>query len=438
MKMIKRMLALCTVLAVTIVMMMAITVTSHAYTEQYLATNDTWVSGDISTGDEADFYVVKLNKTGWLTVNYQGLSVGGSYVQILDENLQKITSEYQIWGSSDTNPKAHTERIMLEPGTYYVKVWSCYDYVGGYRVKASFKDAKNTEIEPNDGFETAQRLNFGTTVTGALTKQDRQDFYRIDLTAKTTIRVTYTGYLTGSNCQLYNSDLMSIDDPNLWGGAETNPLTMMHEYTLNPGTYFIKVYPNYDHQGTYKLKVIKKIMVNKISISNNQCMIPGKTFKLKATVGPSNATDKTIKWTTGDYWTASVDESTGAVTTRGVGKVKITANAQDGSNYSKTVTVIVKPKKATLYSLQNYSKKKIYFSCDYQSGATGYQVAYSTSSKFTSKTTKYKKFKDNSGYITKLTKGKKYYVKVRAYYKVNKSTTKYGAWSSKKSCKVTQ
>ncbi len=69
---------------------------------------------------------------------------------------------------------------------------------------------------------------------------------------------------------------------------------------------------------------------------------------------------------------------------------------------------------------------------------TGYEVQASTSKKFTSKTTEkvtIKKAKTTKITIKKLSKGKKYYVKVRAYKTVGK-TKVYSAWSAVKSVKV--
>lgn len=68
---------------------------------------------------------------------------------------------------------------------------------------------------------------------------------------------------------------------------------------------------------------------------------------------------------------------------------------------------------------------------------TGYEVQYSTSKKFTEKTTKSKKFKSKITKYTfnKLKSKKKYYVRIRAYKTVNKKPV-YGAWSSVKSIKV--
>lgn len=69
------------------------------------------------------------------------------------------------------------------------------------------------------------------------------------------------------------------------------------------------------------------------------------------------------------------------------------------------------------------------------SGVTGYQVQYSTSSKFTSKTSKTataKKDKTTAKTVSGLKSKTKYYVRVRTY-KTSGKKTKYSSWSGAKS-----
>ena len=71
---------------------------------------------------------------------------------------------------------------------------------------------------------------------------------------------------------------------------------------------------------------------------------------------------------------------------------------------------------------------------------TGYQIQYSTSSKFSKKSTKtvkIKKAKTASKKITDLKSSKKYYVRVRTY-KNSKKKTDYSAWSKKKNITTKQ
>lgn len=67
-------------------------------------------------------------------------------------------------------------------------------------------------------------------------------------------------------------------------------------------------------------------------------------------------------------------------------------------------------------------------------GATKYQIKYSTSKKFKKKSTKTTTSKKTTKTIKKLKKNKKYYIKVRAYRKVN-GKKYYGKWSKVKAVK---
>ncbi|MCD7843694.1 MAG: DUF4886 domain-containing protein, partial [Clostridiales bacterium] len=92
----------------------------------------------------------------------------------------------------------------------------------------------------------------------------------------------------------------------------------------------------------------------------------------------------------------------------------------------------------TISSMTNSASKKMTVKWDKNSKATGYQIQYSTSSDFSSyKTVTISSYKTVSKTISSLTKGKKYYVRVRAYKTVS-GTKYYSAWSSKKSVKISK
>lgn len=76
-------------------------------------------------------------------------------------------------------------------------------------------------------------------------------------------------------------------------------------------------------------------------------------------------------------------------------------------------------------------KKKMTVSFSMVSDATGYEIMYSTSKKFTKKTTYKITKKSNKVTIKNLKSGKKYYVKVRAYKKANGKVA-YSSWSKAK------
>lgn len=122
-----------------------------------------------------------------------------------------------------------------------------------------------------------------------------------------------------------------------------------------------------------------------------------------------------------------------------VGKATITITSKATKNYkatTKKVTVTVNPAKVKLTGVKNYKGKKLKAYWKKNTKVTGYQVQYSTSSKFKSaKTVTVKGYKSTSKTITKLTKNKKYYVRVRTYKTVSK-VNYYSGWSNVKSITI--
>ena len=83
---------------------------------------------------------------------------------------------------------------------------------------------------------------------------------------------------------------------------------------------------------------VTSVTLNKASLTLNT----GATETLTATVDPSNATNKTILWTSSNSTVAAVGDTTGIVSAVGPGTATITAAAQDESGKKATCTVTVK------------------------------------------------------------------------------------------------
>ena len=95
----------------------------------------------------------------------------------------------------------------------------------------------------------------------------------------------------------------------------------------------------------------------------------------------------------------------------------------------------VKTGKAAVKSVKNLSGKKIKVSLKKVSGAKGYEILSSTDRKF-KKGRKLLKLKKNTGTITRLKKGRKYFVKARAYKLDSEGKKVYGKYSAVKNVTV--
>lgn len=178
--------------------------------------------------------------------------------------------------------------------------------------------------------------------------------------------------------------------------------------------------------------------VTNITLNSNEINLnTGGTFKLDATVNPSNASNKNIKWISANESIATVDQS-GNVAADVAGTTYISAVSADGKvvatctvNVSKLV--VTKPAKVKIKSAKKKGKK-VTLKWKKISDAAGYVVYMKTNSgKFKAVKT-VKKAKKVKAVIS-LKKGNKYSFKIRAY-KLDEETNVYGAYSKIKKVKM--
>ena len=159
-----------------------------------------------------------------------------------------------------------------------------------------------------------------------------------------------------------------------------------------------------------------------------------KDFSLKAKAsGKGKLTYKSSK-----PKVATVSKS-GKITIKGAGTAKITISAAETNNYKKaTKTVTVKVKKITptkISKLTNSKGKKMVVKWKKITGIAGYEIQYDTNAKFKKPKKTTAKASATSKTISKLTKKKKYYVRIRTYRTLGK-TKFYSAWSSAKNITI--
>lgn len=178
--------------------------------------------------------------------------------------------------------------------------------------------------------------------------------------------------------------------------------------------------------------------VTNITLNSNEINLnTGGTFKLDATVNPSNASNKNIKWISANESIATVDKS-GNVIADVAGITYISAVSADGKvvatctvNVSKPI--VTKPAKVKIKSAKKKGKK-VTLKWKKISDAAGYVVYMKTNSgKF--KAVKTVKKAKTVKVVISLKKGNKYSFKIRAY-KLDEETNVYGAYSKIKKVKM--
>lgn len=253
---------------------------------------------------------------------------------------------------------------------------------------------------------------------------------RVIQVAKPTLKVSKT----------YNSKKQTVTLPTsgFYTVSGTTSATKVGKYTVKV-TLNDKTNTTWADGSTADLKLTWEITkpANTITVKNVTKTASTKTQTVKLDAKAKESAKLTYK---SDSKYVKVDKK-GKVTIAKnfVGKATITVTAATTKTYkatTKQVTVTVNPAKVKLTSVKNDKGKKLKAYWKKNTKVTGYQVQYSTSSKFKSaKTVTVKGYKNTSTTITKLTKNKKYYVRVRTYKTVSK-TNYYSGWSGAKSVTI--
>lgn len=407
-------------------MLSAISYGKTAQAETVIPLGDTWTNGYYTEGDTTakHQYQFTIPSDGKVTVTcYSDISWFNVYLQ--DKDYSETYNSLLV-----DRAESDTFSEYLKAGTYGIKCNAnpgLSSHEGAYKIKVKFNAVGCNVPEPNNDFISATPISLNRLQMGVLTDTNADDYFKIQLKSATTLKIVTTGE-QGRSVSLYNGDFIKIDSFSYYSGG-----ARMFEKYLSPGMYYIKI-NLFDNDTPYTLKCVAYQYITNIQLKYSQVAVAkGKAVNLLSSVTPNNATQKTLKWTTSDSSVATVS-STGRVTARGVGYANITAAAIDGSNIEKRATVIVKPAKAILkkITLSKYSKRQILMKVKSQKNVN-YQYQYSKNKKFKKAKSKTSSF--SSLTTTRLSRKKKYYVRVRAYYTYY-GKKYYGAWSKAKSIRT--
>ena len=139
-----------------------------------------------------------------------------------------------------------------------------------------------------------------------------------------------------------------------WTSSNTNVATVNSNGVVTPkgngtATITAKATDGSNISATCSVTVSAPILVTGVSLNKTSLTFSAlnTTQTLTATVTPSNATNKTLTWTSSNTNVATVNIY-GVVTSKGYGTATITATANDGSNKSATCSVTVSKPKYTL------------------------------------------------------------------------------------------
>ena len=240
---------------------------------------------------------------------------------------------------SGANMNFSITRSLTYGATYYLKVKAYGSNTGSYNVRV---DYQTSSAEPDDNdcsneMSSAINLSLNSWQGGEICCPGAEIWYKF--TPSTT--AYYTIYTVGSldtYGYLYDANVTEIDHDDD-DGSSLN-FKMVQRLIANQ-TYYIKAKAFGNNTGFFSIAVTSTVFVESVSINQSYVHLDkGKTANLTVTVTPSNATNPTLRWETGDASVATVNQN-GVVTARGAGTTCICAYSQDGSNKSSCCEVEV-------------------------------------------------------------------------------------------------
>jgi len=164
---------------------------------------------------------------------------------------------------------------------------------------------------------------------------------------KVTLNVTKGSMYVGNEYQftatITPSDLPRDEAKALTWKTSNNDVVIVNEegkiFAMSPGTATITVTTVNGKKATCKVTV-KPYKVTDIEITHPYTeFIVGGTYDLDVIVGPENATNKDVTWSSSSTSRASIDKTTGELKCKKTGTVTITAKAKDGSGKKDTITI---------------------------------------------------------------------------------------------------
>ncbi len=256
-------------------------------------------------------------------------------------------------------------------------------------------------------------------------KTKKETIYYPKTVTLSTTNYTYTGKTKTPAVTVTDAAKNKISDANYTVSYPSK--------RVNAGTYEIVIKFKGDlYSGTLK----KKFYINKASQE-----ISGENYTKK--LGSSSFSLSGVKRVKGDgalsYSSSKTKVATvskyGKVTLKSIGKTTITITAAETKNYKKTkkkITVKVRPATMKINSVKTYSKGSFTLYWTRNRLLSAYQIQYGTKSDFSdAKTVTIKSPSSSCKTICKLKAGKKYYIRLRGYKKVDGEIYR-SLWSSTK------
>lgn len=363
------------------------------------------VSGTLKKGlEKSEWHKIKIEKSGDYILTQQPIAYYG--VILRNMNMQNVKAQ---WSGNDERKGEKRTGYYLEPGEYYVQVYSTVgdritediNYTISLTPRNSYiTGLSNVEMRSIDTIQLGEgRDIFFTTIPA-----DSNDGVIFESSNPTIAEIKF-----GTQVYFLKKGQVQLTAKNGKGDVlgtwiltiSNNSATFKEEKTTPP-----------KNDNTTKPATVK---VTKIKITGPSTTIAyGKSIQLSAQVTPTKATNKKVTWSSSNSKYATVSSS-GKVTTKKAGKgktVTITAKAKDGSNKKATYKIKIANGIVTKVKISGKNTLKVGKTLGLKAKVSGSKGAYKKVI-WTSSNKKYATV-SSSGKVKALKAGKKKTVTITA------------------------
>ena len=384
--------------------------------------SDYWLTDTV----EEQWYKIVIPSDGKLT--YKVMAYTYVHYYLYNEDLSTCLTNYTSSSGSESSPDTDEYDVPLSAGTYYFKAYKGRN--GKYKLNVSF-----TSYHTNDSqavsYDCPQTVSLGSTVTGALTATDEEDWYRFYIPSSGYYHYQVSAY-TYVHYNLYNEDLSTcLTYYPSSSGSESSPDTDGYDVVLSAGTYYFKVYKGGSGKYTFSISALspsncshsyKTTTVAPTYTSQgytlHQCSKCGYSYK-------DNYKAQLVYKCSHSYQTTVTAPT---FTSQGYTAHRCSKCGYSYTDNYKPKLILSTPGMRSVIS----GKRKATVSWYAAWYVTGYQISYRTSG--SSKTVNVGK-RTFSKTIKKLKSKKKYTFRVRGYRKENGKTV-YSKWSAKRTVRI--
>ncbi|MCC8046443.1 MAG: Ig-like domain-containing protein [Clostridiales bacterium] len=361
----------------------------------------------VSYPDEYDYFRFTLSASSKVSISYGFYDESYSYDYLYaylyseDSNGNTTCLYYDRISCVNSSYATSFSDLRLPAGNYFIVVNNYSSYYVPYNVTvtSTAESSSSYEIEKNDLTSQANSKSVNTWYTGNINIYKSNggssdiDWFSYKITEKCYLTVELktprqsSGTVTATLYKLSGSELTEVTTITSGSDAYLASETLF----CKSGTYYLKMSgSSADWDYSVSLTKEKYVALTEITLPTTKSIKVGSTATLKASLAPTNASEKGLTWTSSNTKVATVDEN-GKVTAVKSGKTTITVKSSfsDTSKIKATCTVYVTTPVTLKISSATNTSSGIKLTWTKVSGADGYYIYRRTNSgKYSSTPTK--------------------------------------------------